>query len=172
VCGANELDCGGGCADITSNVDQCGACNTQCRDDELCTGSHCECRPGLVRMGQDCVNPDTNPAACGPSAIACSGQTPRCENGACVAQCSGNFDTCGNSCVNADSDPEHCGGCGNACANDEVCVQGNCESFDAAVGCAACPCSSCGGGDACCEYPGATVQRICVNTDNGCPVAP
>ena len=96
--------------------------------------SACACRPGLVRLGNDCVNPDSHPGACGPTAAVCGGATPRCENGVCVAQCSGGFDTCGNACVNPDTDPDHCGGCGNACNNDEVCVQGNCENFDAAVG--------------------------------------
>jgi hypothetical protein len=169
VCDANTLNCGNGCRDITANVDQCGACGTTCRADEFCVNSACECRPGLVRSGADCVNPDSNPAACGPAATACGGATPRCENGACVAQCSGNLDTCGNACVNPETDPEHCGGCNNPCNRDEVCVQGNCEQFDAAVGCNACPCAACGGGDSCCEYPGTTLERICVNS-GGCPL--
>jgi hypothetical protein len=143
----------------------------RCAADEYCRlGLRLPSRPGAGR--HHFVNPDTDPAACGPTAVACTGLTPRCEAGVCVAQCSGAFDTCGNACINPDTDPEHCGGCDVRCSNDEVCVQGNCEQFDTAVGCNACPCATCGGGDACCDYPGSTAQRICVDGGGACPVAP
>jgi hypothetical protein len=72
--------------------------------------------------------------------------------------------------VNTDSNPLHCGGCGEACDNDQVCVDGNCEDYDAAIGCNSCPCDAqCGGGDACCPVPDdPSGLIICVN-DGDCP---
>jgi hypothetical protein len=98
------------------------------------------------------------------------GATPLCSGGACVAQCGGGLDECGTGCVDTASDPLHCGGCNQACNADEVCVQGNCEQYDTAVGCTACPCAQCGGNDTCCPYPGDAAYLICVNGGNGCPL--
>lgn len=170
VCGPGQQNCGNGCEDTTQNVDQCGGCMTSCNDRQYCVNSLCECRPGLVMDGNgSCIDPDSNPQACGSPPTMCGTGTPFCANGACVSGCGG-LDTCGNACVDTDTNPLHCGDCGNVCGNDEVCVQGNCEAFDAAVGCNACPCPSCGGGEACCTYPNGTGYLICVQGGNGCPV--
>lgn len=170
VCAGGQQNCGNGCEDTTRNVDQCGACATTCNDRQYCADSSCACRPGLV-MGASgsCIDPNSNPQACGTPPVSCPTGTPFCANGTCTTACGG-LDTCGNACVDTQTNPLHCGDCGNVCGRDEVCVQGNCESFDAAVGCTACPCPSCGGGDACCDYPNTTGSLICVGGGNGCPV--
>jgi hypothetical protein len=171
TCTGGELNCGNGCQDTTSNVDQCGACGTTCGDTQFCTNSACSCRPGLVPgPGNSCIDPDSNATACGTPPQMCGNATPVCSNGACAATCALGLDRCNNDCADTNTNPLHCGGCNNRCNNDEVCVQGNCEQFVAEPGCTTCPCAACGG-DQCCTYPGATAPVICVNGGNGCPVA-
>jgi hypothetical protein len=115
-----------------------------------------------------CIDPDSNPQACGPTLAVCGTTTPVCANGVCSAGCGAIPDQCGNACVDQNTNPLHCGGCGNTCGNDEVCVQGNCEQYNSAVGCTQCPCAACGGGDACCGLPNEPTYLICVN-GGSCP---
>jgi hypothetical protein len=93
---------------------------------------------------------------------------PFCQEGVCVADCTGPFGACGDSCINEDTDPLNCGGCGTVCDVDEVCVEGGCEGFDVIPACTTCPCDACGG-DECCEYPGDASLVICVDA-GACPM--
>jgi hypothetical protein len=139
----------------------------ECRDDQYCESGSCVCRPGLTASGTACVDTDTDPANCGAVGAACSTGAPACSGGTCVAACPTGLTTCGNRCVDTETDPLRCGGCGDACDRDEVCVRGECRGFDVGVTCTTCPCTSCGGGDSCCTYPG-TTDVVCVN-DDVCP---
>ncbi len=169
--GPGQLDCGGGqCRDITSDPKRCGSCANQCDRDEYCSDSSCECRPELVPDGGgNCRDPASDPGSCGAGATVCGGGMPFCQEGVCVADCSGGpFDECGAfSCVNTDTDPLHCGGCFDVCDVDEVCVNGDCRGFDVLPACTTCPCGACGG-DECCTYPGDASVVICVDAGS-CP---
>ncbi|MBL8743205.1 MAG: hypothetical protein JNK04_18975 [Myxococcales bacterium] len=156
------------CTNTSSDPTRCGSCNGECDSDEWCVASQCECRPGLEKVGASCVDPLSNPAACG-GGSPCSGPTPFCQAGACVAACTGVFTACGSSCVDKSSDPLHCGGC-QPCELDKVCVDGECMEYKPAPNCDACPCSACSGGfSMCCNFPGSTTP-VCVTKDAGsCP---
>lgn len=134
-----------------------------CTDSEYCTASACQCRPGLVRSaGGQCIDPNSNPTACGTAATVCANPTRDCQAGTCVAACGAGFDTCGNSCVHFATDPLNCGACGQPCANDEICDQGTCQQYGSALGCTTCPCTTCKTGEQCCGFPGVPSYLVCV----------
>lgn len=165
---ADGSSCCPDCTNTSSDPKRCGSCNGECDGDEWCVASQCECRPGLVMSGPACVDPQSNADACGGGAE-CDGATPLCQEGDCVAACTGVFTQCGTGCVDQSSDPLHCGGC-QACELDKVCVDGNCQEYKPAPGCSACPCAACSGSfDMCCNFPGSTTP-VCVSKDAGsCP---
>lgn len=170
ACDAGQMDCGAGCVDITANPNRCGECTNRCDATQFCTASTCECRPGLVAgNNRTCTDPNSNPAACGGGAP-CGQPTPLCQNGGCVATCTNPDTQCGQSCVDLQNDPLHCGGCDRVCENNQVCVQGECRGYRAAVGCTTCPCTECqnNGGSRCCRYPGDPSFIVCVSAD-ACP---
>jgi len=140
-----------------------------CNGDEYCVDSNCVCRPPTVDDGMGgCLDPATNPDACGTAGTACGGGTPNCAGGTCVMNCPGGTADCNNSCVDLDTDPQNCGACGDNCDVEQVCVNGNCEDFRAGSGCTTCPCTACVGDFSnCCSYPG-TTDTICVNGGD-CP---
>lgn len=158
--------CGGGrCTDTHVDPKNCGGCDIRCDADEMCRAGECVCRPGLVRVGNACVDPDSDPTACGETRQVCGGDTPRCQGGVCVAACGEGRVACGNACVDLDEDPLHCGECGRRCGVDKICHDGECRDYEPAFGCASCPCEACDGRESCCVYGGAP---ICVEADE-CP---
>ncbi len=157
------MNCGG-CVDTMVDPDHCGTCATNCNDVQMCQGSTCVCRTPLIAGPGGCVDPTSDPAACGATAEVCAGATPICQDGVCVASCTGGHDLCNGDCVNTETHPLHCGGCGNACNADDVCVNGDCRGYDIALGG---DCATCGGNQACCTYPGTTTM-ICVD-EGTCP---
>jgi hypothetical protein len=150
-CGEGFDDCGlGYCTDVSSDVDNCGACDHVCDlpnvDGHDCVAGACtvvSCDAGY----DDC---DTNAQTgcevhllsdrlnCGTCGIAC-GADEICEAGSCQG-CAAGEEVCGNSCVDTDTDPANCGGCGQACDLTNVdqhgCVAGVCTvvSCDAGFG--------------------------------------
>lgn len=165
-CGVGEACCGG-CKQIEYNPKSCGGCSGSCDDDEYCNAGSCECRPELAPQGEDCIDPLSDPNVCG-SDGPCGGATPNCENGACVAACSGGLTNCSGACVDTSNHPLYCGSCIEACDNDKVCAGGECEEYRAAPGCSACPCDDCEGDfDTCCTLPASTLT-ICIKEDS-CP---
>lgn len=107
----------------------CGAPGRTCVSEQMCSSATCVCRPGFVigPLGR-CIDPQSNPAACGTPAVTCGSGTPSCLNGSCSATC-GSLFNCANACVDQLRDPLNCGDCGNACAVNEVCIVGTCEIF-------------------------------------------
>ncbi len=140
-CGEGFDDCGFGyCTDVSSDVDNCGACDHVCDlpnvDLHDCVASACtivSCDPNFDDCDADAQNgceaallSDRNnygtcDTACGADEI--------CEAGSCVG-CPVGEEVCGNACVNIQTDPAHCGGCGQACDLTNVdqhgCVAGTC----------------------------------------------
>lgn len=166
--GAGEALCGDKCTNITADSLHCGVCPNECDKDEWCVGSSCVCRNGLSKVGQACVDTQSNPANC--NGATCSGATDRCENGACVAACTGGRTDCNGACVALDTNPLHCGLCNRSCDVDKVCQDGECKEYRPTIDCLACPCPSCGGNfPFCCELPGASVPFCLTEDASGCP---
>ncbi|MBW2464696.1 MAG: hypothetical protein JRH11_23815, partial [Deltaproteobacteria bacterium] len=156
-----------GCRDLSRDPENCGTAGTRCANAEYCIGGVCVCRPGLTLEGTQCVDLNTDPSHCGAVGTACS----PCSGGACVSTCPGDTRDCRGACVDDQSDPLNCGGCGDICRTDEVCVEGECDSFTPQGLCTMCPCPlDCSSHEQCCAYPGAPTDAICVHDHGGaCP---
>lgn len=164
-CLSHQMMCGMACRNVTADPHHCGGCGLKCNDDEYCSGSACVCRPGLVRrQGSDrCIDPNSDPDACGPTQQSCNGSDDRCQDGQCVEECDeDNFTECSKACVDTDTNPLHCGSCGKKCKDHEICFGGACLSYDAEPVCNGCPCGDCTDGEQCSQYPGDSSLTICV----------
>jgi hypothetical protein len=181
-CASGLFECSsisGTCDDILSDPRTCGtscgsASGHSCKNSQMCSGGACVCRPGLVLIGDKCVDTLTNPAACGPlgaSTVPCDSAPYRCNDGVCATVCDpgevdcldGAWDDMG-TCVDRNTHPKHCGACGKRCQEFEVCIAGACEDYLPTGDCAACPCPRCnevfGGSGPCCDYGG---EPVCVD---------
>src|SRR4029077_16187931 len=82
---------GAGCFDITTDVNNCGACGNSCGAGGSCTSGMCTCATGAQKCGNGCADLMTDPndcgmcgRRCGMGAVACSGgmcQTMACDGG-------------------------------------------------------------------------------------------
>src|SRR5262249_51948254 len=54
-----------GCADFTSDSQNCGACGVACQSLQFCQNSICQCRPGSTLCGGSCVATSSDPQNCG-----------------------------------------------------------------------------------------------------------
>lgn len=126
-CGGCGITCVPGVACVDESCD--GDCDALCDPArELCDGTSCTCRPGLVRCGDLCVDPMTDATHCGECDDPCTGDEA-CGAGVCVpGDCEGFADACGAACTNTDVDPLHCGECDRPCDADETCESGVCQS--------------------------------------------
>lgn len=119
---------------VGSDPFNCGAKGITCRDDQICTQSACQCRPGLTKTASgSCVDLKSDPTHCGSLTTSCGSSAPRCNAGSCATTC-GSLLSCSAAnglvaCVNQSSDPYNCGSCGNRCAVGEICVTGNCRTY-------------------------------------------
>jgi len=132
--GCNSHDCCTGiCRDVTTDVQNCGACGTVCPSQNAvptCTGATCglicnsgfrDC-DGLASDGCE-TNVNSNVSDCGNCGVACSvaNGTPGCTGGNCVVfTCSPSFGNCNglyaDGCeTNTSNTVTHCGTCGNVC---------------------------------------------------------
>ena len=151
-CTAPFETCGGECANTQFDPTHCGVCARACRDSELCAAGACVCRPGLQLYGGNCIDPLTDARHCGGTAGACSGSRPKCENGECVASCSGGTTDCSDGCVTTATASLNCGTCGRRCLAAEVCIEGECYAYRATAS-SSCTPSPCVGTEFCCFYP-------------------
>jgi hypothetical protein len=135
------------CADLASDVSNCGACGNVCRpgplEDAACFDGRCvyQCAEGAVRCGGTCTLLEWDPDNCGACGNACPEAAPYCSQGVC-SPCQPGLTLCGDSCVDLGSNPDHCGACGNVCGGSTPnCYQGACVG-----GCQGyCPEGWCGG---------------------------
>lgn len=111
VCtGANQTCCNGFCKNLTSDVQNCGACLQACAQGQFCCGGNC-------------TGPDSqNCRGCG---ISCPINTI-CQNNTCVPGCPSGFLSCGGQCVNPNVDNNNCGLCGFVCEPNFYCSLGVC----------------------------------------------
>ncbi len=167
---------GGGqtCVDTNSDPANCGGCaftggGAVCGASQWCHNGTCECLPGFASAAGTscggfngaCDEVQSDPANCGSCGGAnCSGATPACASGACVATCPAPLTACpafrpgGNNtsfCVDTQTDPTNCGGCAglggatNVCGTGQLCAGGACIDYAPVqdVGCTSCPCANC-----------------------------
>lgn len=170
--------CGVECVDVMVSRQHCGACNDpcvrgqECRDGacvsdacagrcdpltEVCDGDACLCRPGMIRCGDRCVDPQLDPAHCGGCDIPCE----VCRAGACGTDCEGFPSRCVDSCTDTSRDPSNCGECGMRCAADSICVDGTCWLSQPSR-CTACPCGFCSLGERTCVDPAPYGDPMCL----------
>jgi hypothetical protein len=142
ACGHNcralgETCCGDYCADLATDVFNCGRCGTACAaplpgEDVACVSGRCvyDCAEGAVDCNGTCTFLGFDPDNCGACGNVCSGSTPYCSQGACT-DCAGAI--CGGQCIDVLWDANNCGACGYQCSPLEHCSWGNCEGV--CIGC-------------------------------------
>src|SRR5579863_4795582 len=121
-CSSGQLECGGTCASVQTDNQNCGACGTVCQSGQSCQAGKCTCSSGML-CGTSCVTSDAT--HCGSCNTACtSGQV--CNNNQCSSSCSSGQTQCGTACTTTATDSNNCGSCGTVCPAGAVCSGGSC----------------------------------------------
>jgi hypothetical protein len=105
---------------LKSDPQHCGACDTACRNAEVCSNGRCQgsCDDGLTDCDGGCVDLTSDPAHCGGCTTACpvpAGGTATCAGARCGIRCNAGYHACGAAC-GKDTDPATCGTSCTACA--------------------------------------------------------
>ena len=79
------------------------------------------CGAGTIVCGASCVDPSSDPTACGGCGRAC-GAGQSCVSGACA--CPAGDPACGPREL---GDPSRCGPTGTRCRDDQLCISGSCQ---------------------------------------------
>lgn len=146
VCPERRRDCDGLASNGCETPESASSCGPACMRCDLpnatamCSNGTCAIQTCLAGR-QDCnsmaadgcetdISSDSNHCgAC--DAQPCTGATPICLAGRCVAECPAGFTLCEGACVNLTTDLNNCGACGNLCQNTgvgtSVCVAGACN---------------------------------------------
>ena len=117
---------------VASDAFNCGACNTTCATNQVCTSGACACRSGFTNcpMSGGCVNTNSDPRNCGSCGQQCGGASNHCSMGSCTTTCATGLTSCPTStlvaCVDVNNDPSNCGSCGNVCNGNQTCQSGMC----------------------------------------------
>jgi hypothetical protein len=138
ACGNNcraygETCCGSYCADLNSDVFNCGRCGTVCPPPDeneyvSCASGHCvyDCVEGAVDCNGVCAFLESDPDNCGGCGNACPGSAPWCVQGECMP-CAAGLEQSGNACIDLRFDEQNCGACGNVCGRENpYCSWGEC----------------------------------------------
>ena len=161
TCNPGMVKCGDNCVNPNTDNNYCGAdfnCQnyTACGDGQTCQNGRCSgngpadtCDPGLVKCGEDCIDPKTDNSYCGADAdclnyTACvDGQT--CQNGLCsgdepVDACDPGLVKCGEDCIDPNTSNDFCGAdadCLNytACVDGQTCQGGLCSEDEPVEAC-------------------------------------
>lgn len=137
ACAGGKENCDGTCADLTTDEQHCGSCETTCTQTAnslpVCAASKCTlaCTSGFLncngQLPDGCeVNPNVDPTNCGTCGNDCaSGEI--CATGECKLNCGGGTTKCGSSCVDTNTDEANCGECAKACSAGQNCIGGLCQ---------------------------------------------
>ena len=142
-CGACGIDCsdfgetccGSYCADLDSDVNNCGSCGNLCaapgyNEEGACVAGLCvyACADGTVDCDGTCTSVLDDPEHCGACGNVCGGSTPFCYQGTCVEAdpCPGGL-MCSGVCTDVMWDSSNCGACGNVCPPQSGCSFGVCH---------------------------------------------
>jgi len=135
-CAGGSACCGGYCADLDNDYDNCGGCGYSCNQAGLnevgvCVDGDChyQCVSGATRCNGTCTFVTSDPNNCGACGHVCPESTPFCQQGVCVANgCPGGSTMCGGICTNLAFDTRNCGACGVVCGPGMTCSGGVCQS--------------------------------------------
>jgi hypothetical protein len=132
------------CADLQSDVRNCGSCGNDCEARlgsirysaeplVACVKGKCVCTSiSVLCAGKDkysCVDLKNNQFNCGSCGNECGAWPSRCQNGSCV--CLSPNLMCGGKCLDPTTDAKNCGQCGNVCPNNQrYCFGGHCQAND------------------------------------------
>jgi len=120
--------CGGTCANLQTDANNCGSCGKHCSASEVCSAGACApCPASRAQCKDQCADLGSDPLNCGACGNVCAARQS-CIAGSCSA-CDGTL--CANTCAELSTDAANCGACGNACAADECCHAGSCGKRDA-----------------------------------------
>ncbi len=133
-CVGGRVDCGGVCADVSTDVANCGGCGVACPVGGECAAGVCRCPEGLVNCVDEgvCADLASDEANCGGCGDFCSGE---CISGVCDC---GDLSECdvwggGTVCTDTAVDPTNCGSCGDFCGggggggdSHRFCADGGC----------------------------------------------
>jgi hypothetical protein len=139
-------DGGAGCADITSDLVNCGGCvyatppaGQTCGTGQACVNSQCVCANGYTSCpigdgGNYCANTTNDKENCGGCGMVCP-HDQKCEQptpgapGVCVCDLTepdgGDLIPCASGCVHSNTDPRNCGMCNILC-DTGICNAGVC----------------------------------------------
>jgi hypothetical protein len=150
TCGPDELWCGAGCVNPSSESQACGWCGNVCHASAMCASRWCRCRPGQSLCGGVCVATKDDPVNCGACGRQCA-PGEGCFDGACLSGCPTGWIRCGDECVDPAFDSRHCGACDQPCGEMERCQDRVCAACEAPLGGMCNPIDQCGcpGGTRC-----------------------
>jgi hypothetical protein len=147
-CPAGQTACGDTCVSLTSDVDNCGACDNQCsvkNGTASCSGGKCgraHCDSGFDDCNgnaadgceTDTGSSNANCGACGNTCSAGDNVTSAsCSAGSCSISCKAGWADCdanaANGCETDTRDDNNCGGCNMSCGRANAsasCATGRC----------------------------------------------
>lgn len=152
VCNApTYAPCTTGCAKLSSDANNCGACDNVCTiPGQVCNRGVCACAssynlcnstgvPVCVKPSVAFASDDNNCGSCGNKCSAL-GPNYKCLRGRCT--CSSPFTSCSAKprlslpavCTNLKTDAANCGSCGKSCKAGEECVNKKCVKPACAAG--------------------------------------
>jgi hypothetical protein len=141
VCGDGLTKCGNACADLSSDVNNCGGCGQACALPNAtahCAGATCQvasCLPGYrncdAKAANGCeIHSDSDVFNCGACGTVCgpySNATAQCNGGFCaIGACSQGQGDCDkwltDGCETSLWTEQNCGACGNVCDLGWTCI--------------------------------------------------